>query len=84
MDGYYTEHFVTQHDILRELAIYQASMESIEQRKRLIVDMSGDNFPEWWTEQKCQPINARLLSISTGCSIYLSIFSKYVLMQTHK
>ncbi|KAK9902926.1 hypothetical protein M0R45_001439 [Rubus argutus] len=65
MDGYYTEHFVTQHDILRELAIYQASMESIEQRKRLIIDMSGDNFPEWWTEQKCQPINARLLSIST-------------------
>ncbi|KAM5576413.1 hypothetical protein ABKV19_007338 [Rosa sericea] len=65
VDGYYTEHFVSLHDILRELAIYQSSVESIEQRKRLIIDMSGDNFPEWWTEQKCQPINAHLLSIST-------------------
>ncbi|XP_062002410.1 probable disease resistance protein At5g66900 isoform X4 [Rosa rugosa] len=65
VDGYYSEHFVTLHDIIRELAIYQSSVESIEQRKRLIIDMSGDNFPEWWTEQKCQPINAHLLSIST-------------------
>ncbi|XP_050365554.1 probable disease resistance protein At5g66890 isoform X2 [Argentina anserina] len=65
VDGYYTEHFVTLHDILRELAIYQSSVESVEQRKRLIIDISGDNFPEWWTEQKCQPINAHLLSIST-------------------
>ncbi|KAL6220457.1 hypothetical protein ACLB2K_008213 [Fragaria x ananassa] len=65
VDGYYTEHFVTLHDILRELAIYLSSVESIEQRKRLIIDMSGDHFPEWWTEQKCQPINAHLLSIST-------------------
>lgn len=68
-DGYYTEHFVTQHDILRDLAIYQTSVESIEKRKRVIIDMCGDDFPEWWTEQMCQ-FNARFLSISTGCCIF--------------
>ncbi|KAL6227304.1 hypothetical protein ACLB2K_001263 [Fragaria x ananassa] len=65
VDGYYAEHFVTQHDILRELAIYQASLGSIEQRKRVIIDICGDNLPVWWIKQKYQPISARLVSIST-------------------
>jgi hypothetical protein len=30
------------------------------------VDINGNNLPEWWTKQKQQLINARLLSISTG------------------
>lgn len=64
-DGYYTEHFVTQHDMLRELAIHQASQDPIGQRKRLIIDIRGDNLPNWLTEAKHQPMQARLLSIST-------------------
>ncbi|XP_075655805.1 putative disease resistance protein At5g66900 [Castanea sativa] len=63
--SYYNEDFVTQHDILRELAIHQSSQESIGQRSRLIINISGNNLPKWWTEQKQQLINARLLSIST-------------------
>ncbi|XP_059456169.1 probable disease resistance protein At5g66900 [Corylus avellana] len=59
------EAFVLQHDLLRELAIHQSSLEAIEQRKRLIMDISGNNLPKWWTEQRQQPINAQLLSIST-------------------
>ncbi|XP_059456168.1 probable disease resistance protein At5g66900 [Corylus avellana] len=59
------EDFVLQHDLLRELAIHQSSLEPIEQRKRLIMDISGNNLPKWWTEQRQQPINAQLLSIST-------------------
>ncbi|CAN6698415.1 unnamed protein product [Malus baccata var. baccata] len=64
-DGYYTEHFVTQHDMLRELAIHQASQDPIDQRKRLVINICGDNLPKWLTEQKYQPFKARLLSIST-------------------
>ncbi|KAG6729376.1 hypothetical protein I3842_01G025700 [Carya illinoinensis] len=60
-----SEDFVLQHDLLRELAIHQCSQEPIEQRKRLIIDISGNNFPKWWMEQRLQPINAQLLSIST-------------------
>lgn len=74
VDDYYVEHFVTQHDMLRELAVYNAKLDPIEQRKRLIVDISGDNEPKWLTEQKSQPIKARLLSISSGCSISLALF----------
>ncbi|ONH96589.1 hypothetical protein PRUPE_7G138800 [Prunus persica] len=64
-DGYYTERFVTQPDMLRELAIHQASQDPIGQRKRLIIDIRGDNLPNWLTEAKHQPMQARLLSIST-------------------
>ncbi|RXH75265.1 hypothetical protein DVH24_029986 [Malus domestica] len=66
-DDYYIEHFVSQHDMLRQLAIYNAKLDPIEDRKRLIV-VSGHNQPKWLTEQKSQPINARLLSISSGMS----------------
>nr|POF20208.1 putative disease resistance protein [Quercus suber] len=63
--SYYNEDFVTQHDILRELAMHQSSQEPVGQRPRLIINISGNNLPKWWTEQKQQLINARLLSIST-------------------
>ncbi|KAM1362233.1 hypothetical protein PS1_027603 [Malus domestica] len=64
-DGFYSEHFVTQHDVLRELAIYNTKKGPVEHRKRLIIDICGDNLPKWWREQKHQPMKARLLSITT-------------------
>ncbi|PRQ47887.1 putative transferase, protein kinase RLK-Pelle-RLCK-VIIa-2 family [Rosa chinensis] len=65
VDGYYSDLFVTLHHMLRGLAIHKASEDTIEQRNRLIIDIHGDNLPSWWTEQKYQPRNARLLSVST-------------------
>ncbi|KAJ0097588.1 hypothetical protein Patl1_28766 [Pistacia atlantica] len=35
------------------------------EEKRLFIEISGNNFPEWWLEQTLHPVNARLLSIST-------------------
>ncbi|XP_042974682.1 probable disease resistance protein At5g66900 isoform X2 [Carya illinoinensis] len=65
--SYCSEDFVLQHDLLRELAIHQCRKEPFEQRKRLIIDISGNiNIPKWWTEEREQPIDAQLLSISTG------------------
>ncbi|KAF5451348.1 hypothetical protein F2P56_026461 [Juglans regia] len=61
----YSEDFISQHDLLRELAMHQSNLEPVEQRKRLIVDISGNNLPKWWIEHNLKPINARLLSIST-------------------
>ncbi|XP_059458896.1 probable disease resistance protein At5g66900 [Corylus avellana] len=63
--SYYSEDFVLQHDLLRELAIHQSNQEPIEQTKRLIINITGNNLPKWWTEQKRQPISAHLMSIST-------------------
>ncbi|XP_065632106.1 probable disease resistance protein At5g66890 isoform X2 [Quercus suber] len=62
---YYNDDFVTQHDVLRELALHQSSQEPIGQRQRLIMNISENDLPNWWREQKHQLINARLLSIST-------------------
>ncbi|XP_062014445.1 probable disease resistance protein At5g66900 [Rosa rugosa] len=65
-DTFYGHHFVIQHDILRELAIYHSKQVPVEDRKRMIIDSSGDNLiPKWWREQKHQTIKARLLSITT-------------------
>ncbi|KAL4639688.1 hypothetical protein ACB092_03G236600 [Castanea dentata] len=60
---YYNEELVTQHDLLRELAIQLSSQKPLIERTRLIVDIRENNLPDWW--MKPQLINARLLSIST-------------------
>ncbi|RVX16257.1 putative disease resistance protein [Vitis vinifera] len=65
VDGYYDEAFVLQHDLLRDLAMHESSQEPMEQRKRLILDLSGNKLPEWWTEEKQPCFKARLMSIST-------------------
>ncbi|KAJ0770666.1 putative powdery mildew resistance protein, RPW8 [Helianthus annuus] len=65
LDGYCNELFVTQHDLLRELAIHMSSQEPIVERKRLFVDIHRNEFPTWWISETEQPINARILSIST-------------------
>ncbi|KAM5576401.1 putative disease resistance protein [Rosa sericea] len=62
-DDYYSEHFVTQHDLLRQLAVYQAKLDP--SKRRLIIGNRGDNLPKCLTEQKHQPIKPRLLSISS-------------------
>ncbi|KAA8531755.1 hypothetical protein F0562_006528 [Nyssa sinensis] len=64
VDGYYNEHFVVQHDLVRELAIHRSSQHPIEQRKRLIIDTRGNDLPKCSHEMQ-QPIHARLVSIST-------------------
>ncbi|PRQ43962.1 putative powdery mildew resistance protein, RPW8 [Rosa chinensis] len=64
-DDFYDERFLTQHDLLRELAIYHAKLEPVERRKRVIIEICGNDLPKWWRERKYQPMKARLLSIST-------------------
>ncbi|KAF8020253.1 hypothetical protein BT93_G0837 [Corymbia citriodora subsp. variegata] len=64
-DESYRSHYVTQHDLLRELAIMECNQGEVVDRERLILDLMGNNFPNWWKEQKQQPLRARLVSIST-------------------
>ncbi|KAM5581576.1 putative disease resistance protein [Rosa sericea] len=64
-DNFYGGRFVAQHDLLRELAIYNVKLDQVEQRKRMIIEIRGNKIPKWWREQKCHPIKARLLSITT-------------------
>ncbi|XP_062002429.1 probable disease resistance protein At5g66900 [Rosa rugosa] len=64
-NGYYNEHFVTQHDILRSLAIHQTGHDPTGHSKRLNIDICKDDIPKWWSEHKQKPKKTRLLSIST-------------------
>ncbi|KAI3452061.1 hypothetical protein Pfo_008726 [Paulownia fortunei] len=62
---YGNEQFATQHDLLRELAIYQNGQEPIEYQRRVILDVKNNDFPKWWIERKQEPIHAPIMSIST-------------------
>ncbi|XP_074323288.1 putative disease resistance protein At5g66900 isoform X2 [Apium graveolens] len=57
--------FVTQHDMLRELAIYESYQEAMELRKRLIIEIDGKGHLKDWVEMLKKPLTARLVSIST-------------------
>ncbi|KAL2333615.1 hypothetical protein Fmac_014828 [Flemingia macrophylla] len=61
----YNYHYVTQHGLLRDLTILQTNQEPTEKRNRLIVDVSGNNLPKWWTSQNEYHFAANTLSIST-------------------
>ncbi|XP_008241545.1 PREDICTED: probable disease resistance protein At5g66900 [Prunus mume] len=63
VDGYYGEHFVIQHDMLRLLSIHESCEDPKQQR--LIIGTRGDELPTWWKEMKHNTKNARLVSIST-------------------
>ncbi|KAI3777086.1 hypothetical protein L1987_46880 [Smallanthus sonchifolius] len=65
LESYCNKHYVMQHDLLRELAIHLSSQEPIAQRKRLLIEIHGNDIPAWWIEQTQQPIDTHLLSIST-------------------
>ncbi|KAF8020247.1 hypothetical protein BT93_G0833 [Corymbia citriodora subsp. variegata] len=64
-DKCYSSHYAMQHDLLRELAILECNQGEVENRERLILDLTGNNFPDWWSEQKQPTLSARLVSIST-------------------
>ncbi|XAR57824.1 hypothetical protein NMG60_11026101 [Bertholletia excelsa] len=70
LDGCYTGDFVTQHDLLRDLAIHQSGQKPIQNRERLIIEIRGNDLPSWWTEQMEHPIHAHLVSISTGVHFF--------------
>lgn len=68
-DDYYSESYITQHDVLRELAIHLTNEQPVDQRIRLLVDVNKNEFPKWWSEKEKQHLQARLLSITTGPSV---------------
>ncbi|TQD93162.1 hypothetical protein C1H46_021255 [Malus baccata] len=65
MDGYYGDHFVIQHDMLKLLSIHE-SCEDLRGH-RLIIDIREDGLPPTLsTEQQQKTEKARLISVSTG------------------
>jgi len=64
-DGYYNEHFITLHDLLRDLTLMQSSNDP-GQWERLNIDLRGKNqLPNWWDKRKEKSFIARLVTISS-------------------
>ncbi|XP_077234148.1 disease resistance protein ADR1-like [Tasmannia lanceolata] len=62
----YCELSVTQHDVLRDVAIHMSNRESLNMRKRLVMPRRGDGLPRDWLRNKDQPFEAQIVSIHTG------------------
>ncbi|KAL7584408.1 hypothetical protein Lser_V15G46313 [Lactuca serriola] len=63
--NYCDQQFVTQQQMLRELAIHLNSKLPLPQRSRLIINARGEDLPAY-IQQVQEPMQARVLSISTG------------------
>jgi len=65
-----SELYFSQHDVMRDLALYLASQDSMVCRKRLLMPKKEDNFPRKWELLKDQTFNAQVISIHTGGCFY--------------
>ncbi|KAD6119176.1 hypothetical protein E3N88_10447 [Mikania micrantha] len=62
----YYEISVSQHDVLRDLAIHMSSLETVNHRKRLVMVQRENGVPKEWERDADQPFLARLVSVHTG------------------
>ncbi|CAH2074138.1 unnamed protein product, partial [Thlaspi arvense] len=62
----YYDIFVTQHDVLRDLAIHLSNRGIVNRRERLLMPKRESVFPREWERKNDEPFNARVVSIHTG------------------
>ncbi|KAL6012560.1 DNA-binding transcription factor adr1 [Asimina triloba] len=62
----FSELSVTQHDVLRDLALHISGSESLNRRRRLIMAKREAGLPKDWLRNKDQPFDAQIVSIHTG------------------
>lgn len=60
------EILVSQHDVLRDLAIHMSSFESVNQRRVLVMPRREDGVPKEWERNIDQPFHAQIVSVHTG------------------
>ncbi|KAK4276645.1 hypothetical protein QN277_014771 [Acacia crassicarpa] len=60
------EIFVTQHDVLRDVALNLSSRESVNERRRLVMPKRENGVPKEWSRYKDRPFEAQIVSIHTG------------------
>ncbi|KAA8537699.1 hypothetical protein F0562_027311 [Nyssa sinensis] len=62
----YYEISVSQHDVLRDLAIHLSDCERINQRRRLLMPRRETGLPKEWERNMDWPFNAKIVSVHTG------------------
>lgn len=63
--SYYTI-FVTQHDVLRDLALHLSNSGSTNQRRRLLMPRREPRLPKEWERNADKPFNCQIVSLHTG------------------
>ncbi|KAJ9166180.1 hypothetical protein P3X46_020964 [Hevea brasiliensis] len=62
----YYEISITQHDVLRDLAIHLANHGNVNERKRLLMARREAEVPKEWVRSADLPFHAQIVSIHTG------------------
>lgn len=62
----YYEISVSQHDVLRDLALHLSNKGKINERKRLLMPKRENGLPREWERNTDQPFNAQIVSVHTG------------------
>ncbi|GMI64954.1 ADR1-like 1 [Hibiscus trionum] len=62
----YYEICVTQHDVLRDLAIHLSNHGDVNDRKRLLMPRRGTELPREWEKNTDLPFNAQIVSVHTA------------------
>ncbi|KAA3488836.1 Disease resistance protein [Gossypium australe] len=65
----YYEICVTQHDVLRDLALHLSNQGDVNERKRLLMPRRDTGLPREWERNTDQPFNAQIVSVHTGIII---------------
>lgn len=67
---------VTQHDVLRDLALNLSNRASINERRRLVMPKREKGLPKEWLRHKHRPFEAQIVSIHT--SMYLCEYTLHM------
>ncbi|XVF36212.1 hypothetical protein REPUB_Repub19eG0038900 [Reevesia pubescens] len=62
----YYEIVVTQHDVLRDLALHLSNRGDVNERTRLLMPRKVTELPRDWERNTDQPFNAQIVSVHTG------------------
>ncbi|KAK9270660.1 hypothetical protein L1049_026242 [Liquidambar formosana] len=65
----YYEISVSQHDVLRDLALHLSNCGNINDRKRLLMPRREMGLPKEWERHADQPFKSEIVSIHTGITI---------------
>ncbi|XP_018846628.1 probable disease resistance protein At4g33300 [Juglans regia] len=58
--------FITQHDVLRDLALHLSNRGPINRRRRLLMPRRETELPREWDRNSSQPFDAQIVSVHTG------------------
>lgn len=62
----YYDIYVTQHDVLRDVALRLSNLGNVNRRERLLMPKRESVLPREWERNNDEPYNARVVSINTG------------------